>query len=170
MNYGIFRNSPEVFPRFSGSGPRCSGPGQIYGIFKKGPTLFHFVVFLGRPFFRSGFSGPRCSGSLRTKLRYEAMSTRLHVLDVYEARLSCSVYEARSTRLHVLELEPKWLPQHTFSTLHVLTRFAPQVESCASKLSYTCYIDIWCLSWVAGLLPSPYMHQASCINICNMRI
>ena len=90
----------------------------------------------------SGFSGPRCSGSLRTKLRYEAMSTRLHVLDVYEARLSCSVYEARSTRLHVLELEPKWLPQHTFSTLHVLTRFAPQVESCASKLSYTCYIDI----------------------------
>ena len=99
-----------------------------------------------------------------------AAAARLHVLDVYEARLSCSVYEARSTRLHVLELEPKWLPQHTFSTLHVLTRFAPQVESCASKLSYTCYIDIWCLSWVAGLLPSPYMHQASCINICNMRI
>ena len=128
-------------------------------------------MFLFELYFRiSGFSGPRCSGSLLTKLRYEAMSTRLHVLDVYEARLSCSVYEARSTRLHVLELEPKWLPQHTFSTIHVLTRFAPQVESCASELSYTCYIDIWCFSWVAGLLPSPYMHQASCINICNMRI
>ena len=137
------QNSPEVFPIFSRSGPRCSGSGPIYGIFRKGPTLFQNLrFFLGRPFFRSGFSGPRCSGSLRTKLRYEAMSTRLHVLDVYEARLSCSVYEARSTRLHVLELEPKWLPQHTFSTLHVLTRFAPQVESSASKLSYTCYIDM----------------------------
>ena len=72
---------------------------------------------------------------------------------------------ARSTSLHFLELEPKWLPQQTCSTLHALTRFAPQVESCASKLSYTCYIDIWCLSWVACLLPSPCIHQASCINM-----
>ena len=159
MIYRISKIRPRSSRDFQDLGRDVQDLGQFAGFSER-----------GRPFFRSGFSGPRCSGSLRTKLRYEARSTRLHVLDMYEERLSCSVYEARSTRLHVLELEPKWLHQHTFNTLHVLTRFAPQVESCASKLSYTYYIDRWRLSWVAGLLPSPYMHQASCINICNMRI